>query len=88
MTDSEEFLRKLIVLGCAALLVAGCGSKNQSVENTNTATQTLTAETPPAGDTTAIDAATGADANMAADVQIPTNEEGSNAIDNSTGNSD
>ena len=80
-------MRNLVLLGCA-LLLAGCGGKDQTVENTDTSTQTLTAETPPAGDTTAIDAATGADANMAADAEIPTNDEDLNAADNSTGNSD
>jgi PBP1b-binding outer membrane lipoprotein LpoB len=81
-------VRNLVLLGCAALLLSGCGGKNQTVENTDTATQTLTEETPPAGDTTAIDAATGADANMAADAEIPTNDIDTNAVNNSTGNSD
>ena len=81
-------MRNLVLLGCAALCLAGCGGKKQTVENTDTATQTITAETPPAGDTTAIDAATGADANLAADTEIPTNDTGNNAVDNSNGNSD
>ena len=81
-------MRKLVLIGCAALLASGCGGKDQTVENTDVAAQNLTAETPPAGDTTAIDAATGADANMAADSEIPTNEESSNTAANSTANSD
>lgn len=79
-------MRKLVLLGCAALLVSGCGGKNQAVENTDTTAQNMTAETPPAGDTTAIDATTGADANMAADSEIPADEEETNATGNSTGN--
>jgi hypothetical protein len=81
-------VRHLILLGYAALLLSGCGAKDQSVENSDTATQTLTAETPPAGDTTAIDATTGADANLAAAAEIPVNEEDANTIDNSSRNSE
>lgn len=81
-------MRHLVLLGCAALLLGGCGRGDQAVENIDLGTQNLTAETPPAGDTTAIDASTGADANMAADAEIPINEEIANEADNSAGNSD
>ena len=79
---------RFVLLGCAALLLSGCGGGDQTVENVGGDTQSLTAETPPAGDTTAIDAATGADANMAADAEIPTNAESANDADEPVGNSD
>lgn len=81
-------MRHLVLLGCAALCLGGCGGKEQTVENNDTGTQTMTADTPPAGDTTAIDATTGADANMAADAEISANDVTSNGPDNSTANSD
>ena len=64
-----------VCIGCAALLASGCGGERSNRREHRVADQNLTAETPPAGDTTAIDAATGADANMAADFEIPTNAE-------------
>ena len=81
-------MRGLVLLGCLAFSLSACGGNDQAAQNGEAAPQTLTADTPPAGDTTAIDAATGADANMAADAEIPTNEADSNAAENSTKNSD
>lgn len=60
------------------LALAGCG-KEQATGNTNAFDQAVTAEDFETGDTTAIDAATGAAANMAADVDIT-------AIGNDSGN--
>ena len=82
-------MRHLMLIGCAALLMSGCGGSNQAAENSDTAAQNLTAEVPPAGDTTAIDAATGMDANMAAAAEPPADEADSNAAANDAGaNSD
>jgi len=84
----EITVRASILLGCAALLLGGCGGGNQSADNGDNAIENLTADVPPAGDTTAIDAATGADANMAADAEIPPEEADSNATANVSNNSD
>jgi len=81
-------MRRLILIGCAAFLMTGCGGNDQAAGNSETAAQNLTAETPPAGDTTAIDAVTGSDANMAAEAEIPENEADSNASVNADANSD
>lgn len=56
-----------------SLALCGCG-KEQATGNTSALDQTVTAEDFDTGDTTAIDAATGADANMAADVDINVTE--------------
>jgi hypothetical protein len=81
-------LRHLVLLGCAALLLSGCGGGDQVAGNGESAAQNLTADVPPAGDTTAIDAATGADANMAAEAEISANDAGTNAEANASRNSD
>ena len=75
-------MRALVLLGCATVLLSACGGSDQAAENTDSITANLTADVPPAGDTTAIDAATGADANMAAEAEVPANEADSNAADN------
>jgi hypothetical protein len=87
-SNMEVIVRGLALLGCVASLLSGCGGGDKVAENSESAPQNLTSETPPAGDTTAIDAATGADANMAAAAEIPANEADSNAATNTTDNSD
>ncbi len=59
-------MRKLIVLG-AVVALGGCGQE-QSAEERAAAEQNVTALVVATNDTTAIDAATGEDADMAADV--------------------
>ena len=78
-------MRALILVAVSALAVSAC-SKSGSVENTTNIDQVLAAQNISANDTTAIDAATGDDANMAADVQFTTNES-LDVTDNATGNS-
>ncbi len=66
-------MRNLIVLG-AVLALGGCGQE-QSAEERAAAEQNVTALVVATNDTTAIDAATGEDANMAADAAfMPTIE--------------
>ena len=71
-------MRFALVALAASLALSGCGEK-QATGNTNALDQALSAEDFVANDATAIDAATGADANMAADVEF-------NALDNESGN--
>jgi len=63
-----------LILTASSLALAGCGEK-EATGNTSAVDQDLSAEDFATADTTAIDAATGADANMAADVEF-------NALDN------
>jgi hypothetical protein len=84
----EGLVRPIVLVGCAAILLSGCGGGDQTAENSESAAQNLTADVPPAGDTTAIDAATGADANMAAEAEIPADEAESNAPANAATNSE
>ena len=60
-------MRLLILLGVAALSLAACRNNDQADNNINV-DENLTAENIVANDVTAIDAVTGEDANMAADV--------------------
>lgn len=62
-------MRRLILLAGAALALGACGDRQQSENNVN-ADQALGAENIVANDITAIDAVTGAAANMATDVEI------------------
>ena len=66
-------MRALILVAVSVLAVSAC-SKGGSVDNTTNIDQVLAAQNISANDTTAIDAATGDDANMAADVQFTANE--------------
>jgi len=59
----------ILVLAATSLALAGCGKKAVT-GNTSAVDETVTAQDFSTNDTTAIDAATGADANMAADVDI------------------
>ena len=65
-------MRALILVAVSALAVSAC-SKSGSVETTTNIDQVLAAQNISANDTTAIDAATDDDANMAADVQFTAN---------------
>ena len=58
-----------LALAAASIALIGCGKK-QATGNTSAVDQAVTAEDFAANDATAIDAATGADANMAADIDI------------------
>ncbi len=60
-------MRALILVAGSALLLAACGSKDQSANVANT-DENLSAESISANDVTAIDAVTGDASNMAADV--------------------
>jgi hypothetical protein len=62
-------MRLALVAIAASLALTGCGKK-QTAANTNVLDEAVTAEDFATNDATAIDAATGADANMAADVDI------------------
>ena len=62
-------MRALILIAGAALALAACRNNSQS-DNTVNLDQGLTAENIASNDVTAIDAVTGADANMAADVNF------------------
>ncbi len=78
-------MRTLILVAVSALAVSAC-SKTGTVDNTTNIDQVLAAQNISANDTTAIDAATGDDANMAADVQFTANES-LDAADGATNNS-
>lgn len=63
-------MRHLVfALAASSLALSGCGKK-QATGNTSAVDQAVSAEDFAANDATAIDAATGSDANMAADVDI------------------
>jgi hypothetical protein len=74
-------MRALILVAVSALAISAC-SKSASVDNTTNIDQVLAGQNISANDTTAIDAATGDDANMAADVQF-TNDSSDSATNNS-----
>lgn len=71
----------VLAIAVSSLALAGCG-KEDSAGNKSVAAETVTAENFATADVTAIDAATSADANMAADVDINV------ASDNASGDSD
>lgn len=66
-------MRTLILIVAASSAIAGC-NKDESAENRVDIDSAATAEGISSNDTTAIDAATGEDANMAADVAYTINE--------------
>lgn len=71
-------MRHLVfALAASSLALSGCG-KQEATGNTSAVDQALSARDFATSDATAIDAATGADANMAADVDI-------SLIENATG---
>ena len=71
----------ILVLAATSLALAGCGKKAVT-GNTSAVDETVTAQDFSTNDTTAIDAATGADANMAADVDINAVELANDSSDN------
>jgi hypothetical protein len=74
-------MRKLILV--AALGLASCGG-NQQANNAAVSEESGATQFAPTNDTTAIDAATGDAANMAADVNYTFNEQTLNEPSNST----
>jgi len=66
-------MRALILTAGAALAVSACNN-DQPTANTVNVDEALAAQNVSANDTTSIDAATGEDANMAADVNYTLNE--------------
>ena len=66
-------MRALILVAGAALMISACKNE-QPIANTSNVDQDLAAQNVSANDTTSIDAATGEDANMAADVNYTVNE--------------
>jgi hypothetical protein len=64
---SEFAMRMLLLAAVTALSLAACKNNNQH-DNSNSVDENLTAENIVSNDVTAIDAVTGDDANMAADV--------------------
>ena len=62
-------MRAVILIAAAALGLAACGKTDQAGNNANV-DPGLTAESAVSNDVTAIDAVTGEDANMAADVNF------------------
>ena len=78
-------MRSLILVAGVALAVSACG-KGGTADNTRNVDQDLATQNIGANDTTAIDAATGDDANMAADVNFAVNETGIDTAANTTNN--
>jgi len=76
-------MRALILVAGAALTLGGCGNNDQA-DNTVNVDENLTAENIVSNDVTAIDAVTGAAANMAADINYM--EAIENLGENVTGN--
>ena len=77
-------MRTLILI--AALALAACGG-NEPANNATAADEMSAADIGPVNDATAIDAATGEAANMAAEVNYTFNEEAMNAVaTNAAGN--
>jgi hypothetical protein len=72
-------MRPLVLIAAAAFSLTACGNNDQS-DNTANVDENLTAENIVSNDVTAIDAVTGEDANMAADVNY--SNEFDNALDN------
>ncbi len=66
-------MRALILAAGAALVISGCRD-NQAAENATNIDDDLAAQNIAANDTTSLDAATGEDADMAADVDFTANE--------------
>ena len=62
-------MRALILVAAAALTVSAC-AKNEAAENTMNVDETLTTENAVENDAMAMDAATNADAGMAADEPV------------------
>ena len=87
-------MRALILITAAGWAIAGC-SQDESAETAVNVDAVATANGISSNDTTAIDAATGDDANMAADVNYIVNDVGNDANvggteldENNAGNSD
>ena len=79
-------MRALILAASAAMAISACGKNDGAAGSTTNVDQDLAAQNISANDTTAIDAATGDDANMAADVQFTANESLDGSADDTTSN--
>ena len=80
-------MRALILVAGAALMISACG-KDEPTANTVNVDEALAAQNISANDTTSIDAATGEDANMAADVNYTLNELDNLANEDNSADSD
>ena len=82
-------MRALILVAGAALAISGCGG-DETAQNQAAGGGDLSSQTISANDTTSIDAASGEDANMAAETTIMPPEDGndSNASDNGAEDAD
>jgi len=81
-------MRALILVAGAALAISGCGGGNETAQNVTNIDADLASQNITANDTTSIDAATGEDANMAAETRIMPPDDGNagNAAGNSADN--
>jgi hypothetical protein len=75
----------ILALAASSLALSGCGKK-EATGNTAADDEGASAEDFATNDVTAIDAATGADANMAADVAIDLANDSGNTADTGSGN--
>ena len=81
-------MRALILVAGAALTISACNN-DQPTANTTNVDDDLAAQNISANDTTSIDAATGEDSNMAADVNFSVNEaDNADGDDNAADNAD
>ena len=78
-------MRALIIVAAASLAISACGTK-PGADNAVAISDNLAAEAIIANDTTAIDAATGDAANIAADVDYSVNQLSDDGSDVATGN--
>jgi hypothetical protein len=65
--------RRLAIALCASALIGGCGKKDGAEQQSGSA-QNVSAQSFDSKDATSIDAATGADANFAEDVELTLND--------------
>ena len=77
----------VLALAASSLALSGCGKK-EATGNTAAVDEGVTAQDFVTNDVTAIDAATGADANMAADVDIEVADNGDGNGSRSSGSSE
>jgi major membrane immunogen (membrane-anchored lipoprotein) len=78
-------MRSFVLIACTSIVLAGCGKKD-SAEQGASGTQNVSAQSFDSRDATSIDAATGADANFAEDVELTVNDLEEANLDTSEGN--
>jgi hypothetical protein len=66
-------MRGWFLVACGSICLAACSDNEETAENTSSIDQNVSIESVTPNDTTAIDAATSQDANMAADVNFTIN---------------